>query len=214
MPPESSTTQLILASASPRRRRLLEQAGIAFEAVAPGIDDAQLRMPPDGDPKRWVIGLAYLKACSLGRERREGDSLVLGADTVVVKQGEVIGQPRSEADATQILYKLESGWHEVITGVAIVGQGRRVVFAQSAKVCVGALGSERIDPYIASGQWRGKAGAYNLLERIDEGWPITYEGDPSTIMGLPMEKLIPLLERYGVRRTSARSSLSESEPAA
>ena len=86
--------------------------------------------------------------------------------------------------------------HRVVTGVALLGDGgppRR--FADSAGVTFGALAPEEIDRYVASGGWRGKAGGYNLYERQAEGWPITVEGDPTTVVGLPMRLLAPALRR-------------------
>jgi septum formation protein len=97
-----------------------------------------------------------------------------------------------------IIRLLENGQHEVLTGVALVdpATGRRELFVDRARVRVGAIGGERIGEYIASGGWRGKAGGYNLAERIQEGWPIEYEGDPTTIMGLPMRILPARLEAF------------------
>jgi septum formation protein len=70
------------------------------------------------------------------------------------------------------------------------------MFTDRATVRLGRIAPPEIDGYVASGQWRGKAGAYNLAERLEAGWPITYEGDPGTIMGLPMRRLAPLLRRF------------------
>jgi septum formation protein len=129
-----------------------------------------------------------------------GELMVLGADTVVWKESarEVLGQPRDAPDAERILRLLESGEHEVITGVALIdaGTGQRDIFVDRARVRVGALGEERIREYLAGGQWAGKAGAYNLRERLEAGWPIEYSGDPGTIMGLPMEKLVSRLRDF------------------
>ena len=87
----------------------------------------------------------------------------------------------------------------MVTGVALLwvtpeGDRRREILVDLARVTVGAIGPERIRAYIRSGQWRGKAGAYNLGERIEAGWPISYVGDPTTVMGLPMRALIARLD--------------------
>ncbi len=81
--------------------------------------------------------------------------------------------------------------HEVVSGLALLcpKSGRRLLASDTARVWVGALSAPQIDDYVASGMWQGKAGAYNLTERIAAGWPIRYEGDPATIMGLPMTVL-------------------------
>lgn len=188
---------LFLASKSPRRAELLRRHGFAFEPVSPGIDDALL-VKGSVSPEQWVAALAHLKARGgamiLGPRAEEG--VVLGSDTVVVKDGRVIGQPNDEDHARQIIELLQRGDHRVVTGVALLYPGgARTLFTESARVRVGEIGTERVSEYIASGGWRGKAGAYNLEERLAAGWPIKYEGDPGAIMGLHMRRLAPMLER-------------------
>jgi septum formation protein len=196
--------RLVLASQSPRRRKLLSDHGFEHTAIHPGLDDAQLR-PGNVTPAQWVASLAYLKASS-GADAlrwsvyRHGPALVIGADTICLKNGRFIGQPRDQSDARNILRSLENGSHEVFTGVALVwvmpdGERRRDLLVDRARVTVGTIGTERIEAYLRSGDWRGKAGAYNLFERIEAGWPIKYDGDPTTIMGLPMQALIPRLRQ-------------------
>lgn len=196
----TAMARLILASSSPRRRLLLSQAGYPHEVIPPDLDDARLR-PGDVPPDFWPAALAYLKASRVLRERlpahdrRDGASVVVGADTIVLKNNEIIGQPADAAHAEHILRALSGGVHRVVTGVAVLvpGRPRRLLFDQ-AIVRVGNLDDDRIAAYVASGQWRGKAGAYNLSERLADGWPITFEGDPACIMGLPMRLLKPLLD--------------------
>lgn len=198
--------RLVLASQSPRRRLLLQQAGLEHEAVHPGIDDALLEPGEGVSAARWAAALAFMKArAGWEASRHSAGVVVIGADTVVVKDGRFIGQPRDAAEARRIIETLQDGRHEVVTGVALVwcgqsGEGEqcmpeRRLFADRAIVRVGHIGDERIGAYIASGQWRGKAGAYNLSERLEAGWPIDYEGDAGTIMGLPVMKLVAELAR-------------------
>lgn len=206
--PGSSLSQrlpkLILASQSPRRRQLLTEYGLSHEAINPGVDDGTLH-PGHVSAGQWVASLAFLKA-SAGADAlrwsvwRDQPTLVIGADTVCVKNDDFIGQPRDEADAERILRTLQKGSHEVVTGVALLsltpGKGsRREVLVDRAQVHVGDIGDDRIRAYLDSGQWRGKAGAYNLGERIEAGWPIEYDGDPTTVMGLPMRALIGRLNQ-------------------
>lgn len=218
-----ATPWLYLASASPRRRRLLLDHGIDHLAEAPPLDDGALD-PGDTEPSRWVAALAYLKAASaqrrLERERR-GPHVILGADTVVVKDGRIIGQPADAEHAREILLALSDGEHAVLTGVAVLtAQGHhasplcrsRILFTDRATVRVGLIARRAIDEYVASGEWRGKAGAYNLAERLDAGWPITYEGDPGAIMGLPMRRLAPLLDRLAPRAATPPSCAERNEP--
>lgn len=201
--------RLVLASRSARRRLLLTEAGIEHEAIDPSVDDGELS-PGEVGPEAWVAALAWLKARA-GIEAMGEDAegvLVMGADTVCVIEDagatRIIGQPRDEAHAAQMIDEMQSREHGVLTGVAICGRAGndafvRTVFVDRAKVRVGEIGCERIERYVNSGGWRGKAGGYNLTERLAEGWPIEFDGDPGAIVGLPMRRLVPLLERLGVR---------------
>ncbi|MEO1130849.1 MAG: Maf family protein [Planctomycetota bacterium] len=198
---------LHLASASPRRRLLLEEAGFTPDVISSGIDDAELR-PKAVPPVHWAASLAYLKARGGLRFTKAG--IVLGADTIVDKAGDIIGQPRDADHARNTILQLSGGSHSVISGVALLwrdekGTVQRSIFADTSTVHVGALPSDAIEAYIDSGDWRGKAGGYNLSERIEAGWPITFDGDPATVMGLPMQRLIPMLEilRCARQETSA-----------
>ena len=200
-----------LASRSPRRLSLLAEHGFRAAVVESGIDDAVLVKGEGVSVAQWTAALAYLKARA-ARERllaRDPDAQgrVLGADTVVEWNGRVIGQPRDEADARRILHDLNDKAHRVVTGVALVdaASGRYDLFADAATVRVSRIPDAAIEEYVATGEWRGKAGAYNLSERIAAGWPIEYEGDPGTIMGLPMRRLTQHLERvWNVRPSRKR----------
>jgi septum formation protein len=196
MPASPSKPVLHLASQSARRRDLLTRHGIAHSASHPGIDDGLLLAGPVS-PAHWVASLAYLKAAAGLMEA--GNLMVLGADTVCVKGERIIGQPLDADDARRILKLLENGSHEVVTGVALLwpGSSRREIFVDRATVHLGPIGVERIDAYVASGEWAGKAGAYNLSERLAAGWPVRCDGDPSTVMGLPMQALQSRLAKLG-----------------
>lgn len=165
--------------------------------VSPGVDDAALRWDPSTPPRQWTAALALLKARAAMDQlgARRAGAVVLAADTIVVKYGVVLGQPVTDDEAYGTLKLLENGSHSVMTGVALLEGERTIMFTDEAQVCVGDVGEQRINEYVASGGWRGKAGAYNLFERLAEGWPITYTGDPATIMGLPMVQLRPILDR-------------------
>jgi septum formation protein len=200
---------LWLASRSPRRKLMLEQAGFDVRVRPADFDDAMLK-PGCCSPYEWVTALAMLKAWRVADlVRGSGDQLalwcepwssygiagsVLGADTMCVKDGATLGQPRDAADARRMLHALRNAEHETITGVCLISlaNGRRFAFCDRATVRVGALTDSQIEDYIASEGWRGKAGAYNLSERIDAGWPIECVGDPATVMGLPMKAISDL----------------------
>lgn len=200
--------ELVLASRSPRRRQLLLEHGFVHRSLESGVDDGILATPARGvSPAGWTLALAWLKAragaASAGLSDRS--RLVLAADTVVVHQDEIIGQPDDAAEAATIIERLADDQHEVLTGVVLLGVSASGVPTESmwlvdrALVRVGPLEPRIIDAYVESGKWRGKAGGYNLREQIEAGWPIAFDGDPASIMGLPMRRLVPVLtERLGL----------------
>lgn len=191
-----------LASRSPRRRQLLTEAGLRHLAEHPGIEDSELLAPANAQPEQWVASLAYLKACAgaeMARKRSIGEpTLVLGADTACVQNGRLIGTPNSAAEARSMLEQFCSRSHEVVTGVALIGLETwetgvpkvRSLFASSAIVKWGNVSGAEIARYLASNAWQGKAGAYNLRERLEAGWPIACSGDPNGVMGLPVSAVV------------------------
>jgi septum formation protein len=194
---------------------LLDQWGFAHEAETPGFEDGVLevgagagRLPAGGAwkeiaPEQWVVSLAYLKAWAGAKLPAAKGRIVLGADTTCVVDGEMAGTPTSEAEARTMLRSMVGKQHEVLTGVALIDQRDegalqpRRMFVDKATVRWGAIGDDEIDAYVASGAWQGKAGGYNLAERLAAGWPIAFEGDETTIMGLPMRKLREVLGGMG-----------------
>ena len=195
--------ELVLASTSPRRRLLLDQHGYAHSVMSPGVDDGVLERG-DVTPAAWAAALAHLKASAAAAKLRDrGETLegklLLAADTVVVKGGRVIGQPSDESEAAETIGVLSGGSHDVVTAVALASDRGVEWLVDTARVTVGKIDEERVAAYVATGGWEGKAGGYNLGERIGDGWPITFEGDATSIMGLPMARLGSVLdERLGV----------------
>ncbi len=219
-PTSGAPVRVVLASQSPRRRALLAERGLTFEVHLPGFEDDHLRRGGRAatdplahcvSPSAWVASLAYLKARStllrLQAASPTARLVVIGADTVVVKGGLLIGKAASRTHALAIIQHLENGEHFVITGTAIVCSdpnllaalvgsptdsratiSARFVLVDRATVRVGAIGAARIAQYVESDDWNGKAGAYNLAERIAAGWPITIDGDPATVMGFPIQR--------------------------
>jgi len=195
---------VLLASRSPRRVELLTQAGVEFVVAQPLLNDADLDSGTSS-AERWVAAMAYLKGAAATRQKLHMSlstsrpvGVVLGADTVVAHGDEIIGQPRNEDDARRIIEQLSGAEHDVFTGVAMLcpSTGRREIFTDRATVRVGRIDTRSIDDYLASGLWRGKAGAYNLVERIAAGWPITFIGDSGTIMGLPVQMVVDRLDAW------------------
>lgn len=198
VPDPGSLPRVVLASASPRRRSLLESAGIAHTVRPATIDDGQLTPPPVIDPSSWVAALAFLKARSSLDLAREPASVVLGADTVCVHRGEIIGQPRDRDHAREIIERMSGDTHEVLTGVALIATDteQREVFVDRSVVRVGPIPDHEIETYLDSGLWKGKAGAYNITERRAAGWPIDFDGDELSIVGLPMTRVIERLRLF------------------
>ncbi len=205
--------RLILASRSPRRARLLEEAGIAFEQVEPPFDDPpQPHVHGLDDARALAADLALSKAISAlealpaPSTAASPEPIVLGADTICVRDdGTLIGQPHDEADARTMIRQFAGRSHRVITGVALIGPTvRRRTLADVAVVRLGDLDEASLEAYLATGQWRGKAGGYNLFDRQADGWPIEVEGDPSTVVALPMQRLLPILAEFAVNSTGPR----------
>lgn len=206
----SGAPALLLASRSPRRRSLLAEAGFAHAACTPGFEDGPLR-PGKVSASQWVASLAKLKAWAGAQtaEAREllqhGEVVVLGADTACVMNGVLIGTPRDADEAARMVRAFADREHEVVTGVAVLRVQRggnttaRTMFADRAIVRMGPLREDELEKYINTKQWQGKAGGYNIAERIAAGWEIAFEGDQTSIMGLPMKRVPGVLLRMGVR---------------
>lgn len=189
--------RLVLASRSPRRRQLLSEAGLAHEPVITDVDDGHLA-PGGASPAEWVTALAYLKARA-ARDHAGPDALILAADTVCVLDGRIIGQPRDARHAAAMITSMADRSHEALTGVCLLDAdtGGRTLRHDRALVQLGPLTPEQIGRYVASEQWRGKAGAYNYFERLDDGWPLAVRGDPHTVVGLPIRLVRDMLARHG-----------------
>jgi septum formation protein len=189
-------TQLILASSSPRRRELLRQAGYRFQVLPPPIDDRAVSHVES--PGAYVESLAYMKAVSAISAHRLTAGLVLGADTIVVLGGHVIGKPADEADARRILSELSGSVHQVLTGVALidVAASRRTMAHDVTRLRMRHMTPAEIDAYVASGESMGKAGAYALQETGDR-YVEQLDGSLTNVVGLPMELVEHMLRDAG-----------------
>lgn len=194
---------IVLASASPRRRELLELDGAIVRVVTPAIEDSGAEFG-GGDASRLVASLAWFKAAQvLGRpEVREGTPpgrWLVAADTMCVLDGRAIGKPENETAAREMLESMSKRAHEVLTGVCVIdlaGDGRRL-FVDRAVVSIGALDERAIARHLADGRWRDRAGGYHFGDARRAGWPIECEGDETTVVGLPMVKLRRMLAGAG-----------------
>ncbi|MDB4888991.1 MAG: maf [Gemmatimonadetes bacterium] len=188
-----SAPRVVLASQSPRRRELLTLVGIAHEVRPADIDETYLA---GEEPGPHAERLARGKVAEVSRD--VPDALVIGSDTIVVVDGDVLGKPRDEAHAFQMLTRLSGRSHTVITAIAVEWRGE----IRSAIVEVGVtfhpLSAEQIEEYIATREPMDKAGAYGIqgfgatiVERVD--------GDYFAVMGLPLQRLVRLMAELGVK---------------
>jgi len=171
---------LVLASASPRRQELLRNAGINFEVQPAHIAEDPL---PGEAAKECAERLARDKALAVARQRPH--DCVLGADTVVVVDGQLLGKPTNAADAALMLRMLSGREHQVITGVCLVVGGEPSLASETTVVTVSELTEKDIADYVASGEPMDKAGAY-AIQGIASRWIPRIEGDYSNVVGLPV----------------------------
>ena len=184
---------LVLASASPRRQELLRNAGVAFE-VQPA-DIAEDPLPGEG-AKACAERLAREKAEAIARLRPNNP--VLGADTVVVIDGQVLGKPTDPADAARMLRLLSGRTHQVITGVCLVVGDQRSVASETTSVTMSEISEKEIAGYSAHGEPMDKAGAY-AIQGIASRWIPRIEGDYSNVVGLPVTLVWRLLRDAGMK---------------
>jgi septum formation protein len=183
---------LVLASASPRRQELLRNAGIPFEVQPAHIPEDPL---PEESARACAERLAREKALAIARQR-PGD-IVLGADTVVVIDGELLGKPSDATDATRMLRLLSGREHQVITGVCLVADGQPSVASETTLVTMSELTDQDIAGYVGSGEPMDKAGAY-AIQGIASRWIPRIEGDYSNVVGLPVALVWRMLRQAGI----------------
>ncbi|MBN1621575.1 MAG: septum formation protein Maf [Endomicrobiales bacterium] len=186
---------VILASASPRRYNLLKQCGLKFSVIPSKIREKTASRNPVSIVKK----LSSDKAVSVAKKLEKG--IVIGADTIVVLRGSIIGKPRSKKDSKRILSLLNGSYHKVYSGVAVVdaGSGRKKVGCEVSRVKMRKLSLNEIENF--SGKHMDKAGAYAVQEKND-AFVERIEGDYFNVVGLPLEKLKKLLRYFGVKLRS------------
>ena len=192
---------LVLASASPRRQELLRNAGIPFRVYPANIPELPLA---EESPRACAERLAREKARAVLRQ--QPGQLVLGADTIVVVDSEILGKPRDEADAMRMLRLLSGRTHQVITGVCLVGTlrtenqkleaGFEDTRSESTLVSMTTLSAEDIHSYVASGEPMDKAGAY-AIQGTASRWIPRIEGDYFNVVGLPVALVQRMLQEHG-----------------
>lgn len=186
------TPPIILASASPRRRQLLTEAGYTFEVEPSGFEEPE--PGPGTPPADYAAGLAYRKAADVAARRRSG--LILAADTVCVVEGIILGKPTDRADAERMIRLQEGRDTEVLTGLCLL-RAERSEWVGAVEVSIvrfRPLEDRQRDTFLDSGRWQGKAGAYGVQDR--DPWVQVVRGSHSNVVGLPMERLAALLESH------------------
>ena len=190
---QSASPRLILASASPRRRGLLEEAGFSFTVEPSGVDEDAVR---NLYPIDLALHLAVAKADAIAA--RFPDDVVLAADTVVAFGDRSLGKPASEEEATQMLRLLSGTTHIVITGVAVVHKSahRHALARVMSAVRMKLLNDAEIARYVQGGDWQGKAGGYGIQDA--DPFVTRVSGCHTNIVGLPMKTTARLLSEAGI----------------
>ncbi len=193
--------EFILASRSPRRAELLREAGYRFAVVVPPVTEPET-LSPESTPKQLAEALAYYKARSVQKDHPE--RIVLGADTLVVRGRRILGKARDGDGARRMLAALSGSRHSVITALALLlppggrddpaGASRRLLAAESTGILMRRLTDGELEGYVASGEWRDKAGAYAVQETAD-AFIERIDGSYTNVVGLPMELLERLCRR-------------------
>ncbi|MDP9177219.1 MAG: Maf family protein [Gemmatimonadota bacterium] len=193
-----ATVKVVLASSSPRRHELLRLIGVEHHVIPADVDESQA---PGEKPDAHAERLARTKAEAVAADRPQ--SLVIGADTIVVVDERILGKPRDVADAARMLRILSNRTHVVMTAVAVSLSGRTLSLVEKVAVTFRELSDDEIARYIATGEPMDKAGAYGI-----QGYGATIvrriEGDYFAVMGLSLVRLVDLMAELGVRYDFAR----------
>ena len=183
--------RIILASRSPQRRALLKSLGLEFNAIASEVEERS-----EGEPREVVLANALAKGQAVAARRRKG-TLVIAGDTEVVVDGRVVGQPAFEGEARWCLETLSGRTHEVLGALALIGPDRVDgelsvrTGIELSRVTFGTLDSPLIDRYLASEEWRGRAGGY-AVQGLGSALVDGVDGDVSNVIGLPIRLLLEL----------------------
>lgn len=185
---------IILASGSPRRRELLLQAGLKFE-VEPSSYKEEMGL--DMEPEDLAKYLSQKKAIEVAKKHK--DSIIIGADTFIVFEGELIGKPKTKEEAKEMLKKLSGKAHSVITGFTIIDTGLNKTVSDFAetKLFFRDISDEEINSYVETGEPLDKAGAY-AIQGLGGIFVQRIEGDYYNIVGLPLSKVVERLKDFGI----------------
>ncbi len=182
---------LILASSSPRRKELLQNLNLTFEIFSSDVDES---FNPSLSPSEVVMELAQRKAQAVFQEHP--DAFVIGSDTIVAIQGQILGKPENEADAVRMLNMLSGNQHDVYTGVSILSSHGTKRFYEKTEVLFWELTDDEIISYVQSGEPLDKAGAYGIQE-LGSMLVKKINGDYFAVVGLPVSRTIRELKKLG-----------------
>lgn len=184
---------LILASSSPRRRELLAQAGYDF-IVVPPHESAECGVCSRETPPELVARLAYQKAGDVARRTERG--IVIGCDTVAECCGQILGKPKNQQHARQMLELLRGREHHVYSGLCLWRRPEdlHAVEVEVTRLVMDPISDEQLAAYLATGEWEGKAGAFGYQDGLD--WVQIISGSESNVVGLPMELLAQMLTAF------------------
>lgn len=184
--------RIILASASPRRKQLLEWAEIPFETMPSDSEE----LVPDGLPVTEIpVFLASQKA-AIVRKMSGSERIILAADTMVIQDQQVLGKPQDRADAIRMLSVLSGNLHEVITGVALTSSKKEILFSETTRVRFHPLSLSQIEHYVDLYKPYDKAGAYAIQEWIGVTGIHSIDGDFYNVMGLPVSRVLQELKNF------------------
>lgn len=185
--------RVILASGSPRRKELLEQIGLSFEVLPSGAREVITKTIP----AEVVEELSAQKAQDVASRMEEG--IIIGADTVVCQDGEIMGKPKDRRHAWEMLRRIQGNTHSVFTGVTVLvkeqGEIRRHTFSCETKVHVYPMTEQETEKYLDTGEPMDKAGAYGIQGKF-AAWVESIEGDYNNVVGLPVSALWQILKMY------------------
>ena len=181
---------IILASSSPRRKRLLTEAGFTFTVDPSDFDESKVKIR---NPHEMVKQLSRKKAQEVAK--RHPNSIIIGADTTVFCDGQILEKPKDEEDAKRMLKFLSGKTHSVITGITIITteKNQEITEVEESKVTLKKLTEQEIDKYVQTGEAMDKAGAYGIQEGLSQYFTEKTEGDYTNIVGLPIQKVTALL---------------------
>lgn len=185
---EKFSENIVLASSSPRRREILSRLGLCFDVIPADIDENAV---DEKSPSKYVKKLSKLKAEAVKADGRT----IIAADTTVYRRGKFYGKPHTEENAVKMLSELRGKRHSVYTGVTVACNGKSVTFAVKSSVKFLNMSDEEILAYVSECKPLDKAGAYGIQDKqvVEK-----YSGSYTNIVGLPSEKLVEVLRRYGV----------------